>query len=321
MMMANVFSTFGQIPIDQFREQYNRSFKKDPSDTIPRGWRAGGLYNLNFNQAALSNWSAGGDNSSLSLSTLLSVYAFYKNGKRSSWDNTLDLAYGLVNATSLGTRKADDRIDLLSKYGYDLGKKFYFTGLFNFRTQFSKGYSYQDANTKVLTSDFAAPAYLVFSLGMDYKINDRLSMFLSPATARWVIVKNDSLANAGEFGVDSGHHSRLEFGAFTSIKYEHAFGNTTYKTRLDLFGNYLRDIGNVNMYWTNILAIKAFRFISVNISLDMIYDNDIKSVKKDGTSGGPALQLKEVMGIGLAYKFDNRKKLPKVPKADVYFPE
>jgi hypothetical protein len=170
----------GQIPIQEFREQYNRTFK-NPFDTIPNGWRLGGLYNLTVNQGALSNWSAGGDNSSISISTTLSTYALYKQGKH-AWDNTLDMAYGLVNTTSLGTRKSDDLIDLLSKYGYDLGKRYALAGLFNFRSQFSKGYSYLDENTKVLTSDFAAPAYMLFSLGMDQKVIPDLSVFLSPAS-------------------------------------------------------------------------------------------------------------------------------------------
>src|SRR5258708_22803217 len=104
----------------------NITVKKDPDDTTKMTWKTGGLYNLTFNQAALSNWSAGGDKSALSLSTLLSVYAFYTDGRR-SWDNSLDLAYGIVNTTSLGNRKSDDRIDLVSKYCYDLGKKWYLT--------------------------------------------------------------------------------------------------------------------------------------------------------------------------------------------------
>src|SRR5882757_11146632 len=137
---------------------------KDPNDTTKQTWKTGGIYNLNFNQAALSNWSAGGDKSALSLSTLLSLYAFYKDGRK-SWDNSLDLAYGIVNTTSLGTRKSDDRIDLVSKYGYDLGKKWYLTSLFNFRTQFAPGYNYPDTKTKVLTSTFLAPAYILLSLG------------------------------------------------------------------------------------------------------------------------------------------------------------
>src|SRR5258707_8128574 len=116
---------------------------KDPNDTTKQTWKTGGIYNLNFNQAALSNWSAGGDKSALSLSTLLSLYAFYADGKN-SWDNSLTLAYGFAQTTSLGGRKTDDRIDLVSKYGYDIGKKWYLSTLFNFRSQFTKGYNYPD---------------------------------------------------------------------------------------------------------------------------------------------------------------------------------
>src|ERR1700743_3058332 len=64
---------------------------KDPNDTTKMTWKTGGLLSLTFNQAALSNWSAGGDKSALSLNTLLSVYAFYADGRR-SWDNNLTLA-------------------------------------------------------------------------------------------------------------------------------------------------------------------------------------------------------------------------------------
>lgn len=313
--------TKAQISLQQLRDESDRSIKKDPADTLPRKWKTGGLYNLNFTQAALSNWSAGGDKSAISLSTLLSTYAFYKQGKN-SWDNTLDLAYGLVSTSSLGTRKSDDRIDLLSKYGYDIGKKMFLSGLFNFRTQFTKGFSYPDADTKVLTSNFLAPAYAIFSLGLDYKPdNNHFSLFASPATARWVIVNNDSLSRASAYGVDSGKRSRFEFGAFISTTYNTNISKSAnYKSRLDLFSNYLRRPQDISIYWTSILSVKVTRLISMNLSLDLIYDNDIKSVHDDGTPGGPALQLKEVMGIGLAYKFDNRKKvapkpvdLPKIP--------
>lgn len=286
---------------------------KDPNDTTKQTWKTGGLYNLNFNQAALSNWAAGGDKSALSLSTLLSLYAYYQDGRR-SWDNALNLAYGLTSTTSLGTRKTDDRIDLVSKYGYDVGKKWYLSGLFNFRSQFSKGYNYTDKNTKVLTSDAFAPAYFLLSLGMDYKPNDNFSVFLSPATARIVVVGNDSLAAVGAFGVDSGKHSRFELGAFASINYKANLSKTSvYTGRLDLFSNYLRNPQCIALYMTNILAVKVNRLISMNLSVTLIYDNDIKSVKGDGTVGGPALQLQEVMGIGLAYQFNNKKRIPEKP--------
>ncbi len=302
-----------QNEIRKLKDQSNIAVVKDPKDTIKMTWKTGGLYNLTFNQAALSNWSAGGDKSAISLSSLLSVYAYYANGKH-SWDNTLDLAYGFVNTTSLGTHKSDDRIDLVSKYGYDLGKKWYLSTLFNFRSQFAPGYNYPGNNTKVLTSDFLAPAYILLSLGMDYKPNDNFSVFLSPLTGREVIVRNDSLASVAAFGVDSGKNSRFELGAFVSVTYNANISKTTiYKTKLDLFSNYLHNPQDVSVYWTNIVAVKVTGVISMNLSLAMIYDNDIKSVKADGTAGGPAVQLQEVIGVGLAYKFDNRKRMVAKP--------
>lgn len=315
LTVGSISFSQAQNKIQQLRDDANKvTVVKDPNDTTKQTWKTGGLYNLNFNQAALSNWSAGGDNSALSLSTLLSVYAFYKDGKR-SWDNSLDLAYGFVNTTSLGTRKSDDRIDLVSKYGYDLGKKWYLSALLQFRSQFAPGYNYPDANTKVLTSDFLAPAYLLQSLGMDYKPNDNFSLFLSPITAREIIVRNDSLSAVGAFGVDSGKKSRFQLGAFVSLNYTANISKTAiYKTKLDLFSDYLQNPQNIAVNWTNILAVKVNRLISMNLTLNMIYDDNIKSVKSDGTAGGPKVQLQEVMGIGLAYKFDNRKRLPPPPK-------
>jgi hypothetical protein len=282
---------------------------KDPKDTTKLTWKTGGLYSLTFNQASLSNWSAGGDNSALSLATLLNLYAFYQDGRR-SWDNNLTLAYGLTNTTSLGNRKTDDRIDLTSKYGYDLGKKWYLSGLLDFRTQFAKGYNYPSADSKVLTSDILAPAYVLASLGMDYKPNDRFSLFLSPITFRELIVNNDSLAAQGAFGVDSGKKSRFEMGAYASVNYTANLSKTSvYTTRLDLFSNYLRNPQDITLYMTNILSVKVASVLSMNFSVTLIYDNDVKSIKSDGSYGGPALQLQEILGIGLAYKFDNRKRM------------
>jgi hypothetical protein len=290
---------------------------KDPKDTTKMTWKTGGLVSLTFNQAALSNWSAGGDKSALSLNSLVNLYAFYLDGRR-SWDNFLNVQYGIANTTSLGTRKTNDIFNLTSKYGYDLGKKWYLTGLFDFRTQFSPGYNYPDAKTRVMTSDFLAPAYLLASLGMDYKPTNNFSFFLSPVTMRELIVNNDSLASVAAFGVDSGKKSRFEFGAYASINYTTNVNKTktaVYTGRLDLFSDYLNHPQNIAVYMTNVLAVKVNSLISMNLALTLIYDDRIKSVKSDGTAGGPALQLQEVIGIGLTYKFAKKARNPKAPPA------
>lgn len=291
--------------VELLKSESSRTITKDPNDTIPRNWKTGGLYNITFNQAALSNWAAGGDNSSVSLNSMLNLYAFYLKGKN-SWDNTLNLAYGLVNTTSLGMRKSQDQIDFVSKYGYDLGKKFYLSTLLNVRSQFAPGYAYPGNNTSVLTSSFLSPGYIVLSEGIDYKPNDNFSVFLSPASARWVIVNNDSLSHVGAYGVDSGKHVKFQFGSYASIGYTANLSKTAvYKGRLDLYSNYLHNPQDISLYMTNILSVKVTRIVNISFSVTLIYDNDIKSVNGDGSAGGPKPQIQEVLGIGLAYKFDN----------------
>jgi hypothetical protein len=286
---------------------------KDPKDTTKMTWKTGGLLSLTFNQAALSNWSAGGDKSAISLNAIGNLYAFYLDGRR-SWDNFFNVQYGLANTTSLGTRKTNDLLDLTSKYGYDVGKKWYLTGLFDFRTQFAPGYNYPSADGRVLTSDFLAPAYLLLSLGMDYKPTDNFSLFMSPVTMREVIVNNDSLASVAAFGVDSGKKSRFEFGAYVTINYHTNLSSTAnYTGRLDLFSDYTRNPQDIAVYMTNVLNVKVTSLISMMLSLNLIYDNNILSVKDNGTKGGPALQLQETMGIGFAYKFAKKARKPIPP--------
>jgi hypothetical protein len=289
--------------VKELKEASEQAIKKDPNDTIPKVWKMGGLFNLVFNQAALSNWSAGGDASTLSLSTSLFAYAYYKKN-RHSWDNTINLAFGGLSTTSQGTRKSDDRIDILSKYGYELKKSWFLSTLFNARSQFAPGYSYPKDAASVLVSDFLSPAYIILSEGINYKPNDNFSVFLSPAAARWVIVNNDSLASVGAFGVDSGQHVKTEFGAYLSVSFIKKFSETaSYAGRLDLYSNYLHDPQDIDVNWTNLLAVKVAKLLSMTLSVNIVYDNDISTVNSDGTIGGPKMQLQEIFGIGLAYKF------------------
>ena len=286
--------------IKNLRKETEKSIKKDAEDTAHKTWKKGGLYSLNVSQGALSNWAAGGDNFSLSLNSVLSLFAFYKKDKR-SWDNTLDFNLGYLKTSSLGSRKNDDRIDIFSKYGYALNPKLSLAGLFNFRTQFFKGYTYKD-NIKKLASDFLSPAYVLAGVGLDFKPTKHLSIFLSPLTFRWVIVKDDSLSAQGQYGVDPGKHIKSEIGAFASVNYLKELNkNVTYKGRLDLFSNYKHNPGNIDLFMSNVLNVKLSKVLSVTWSLDMIYDDDVKLFGKNGRSA--ALQVKSLVGIGLLLKF------------------
>jgi hypothetical protein len=279
-----------------------KSIKTGLPDTVKNIWKTGGMYNLNVGQGSLSNWAAGGDDFSLTITSLLNLYGFYRKGKH-SWDNNLDVGLGYLKTTTLGSRKNDDRFDLLSKYGYALNRKLNISTLFDFRSQFFKGYTY-NGESKTFASDFLAPGYLVFSLGLDYKPTKHLSIFLSPITSRWVLVKNDSLASAGSYGVDSSKHSINQLGAFCTVNYAKDFSKyIAYKTRVDLFSNYKKNPQNIDFYMTNILAVKLAKFFSINWNVDMIYDDNAKLFGKNKMS--PALQLKSIIGVGLLIRFSS----------------
>ena len=153
--------------VKALQAESGKKIKKDPADTSKNNWKKGGFYSLNISQGSLNNWAAGGDNFSLSINSLLSLYAFHKNGKH-SWDNTFDFNLGYVKTTSLGSRKNDDRFDLLSKYGYAVTSHLNLAGLLNLRSQFFKGFIFP-GNVKTFSSNFLAPGYLLVSPGLDYK--------------------------------------------------------------------------------------------------------------------------------------------------------
>ncbi|MBE2230341.1 MAG: DUF3078 domain-containing protein [Chitinophagaceae bacterium] len=276
-----------------------RAIKKE-ADTSKKAWRRGGVYGINVSQGSLSNWAAGGDNFSLSVNSLLSLYAFYKKDKH-SWDNTFDFNIGYVNTTSLGGRKNDDRFDFLSKYGHALNPKLNVSALFNLRSQLFKGYTYP-GNIKTFSSAFMAPGYILTSLGMDYKPAKNFSIFLSPVTARWVIVRDTSLSNKGLYGVTPGKKSNLEFGAFATVNYMKEINkHVTYKSRIDLFSNYRHNPQNIDIFMSNILNAKLGKTLSVSWSLDFIYDDDVRLFGKNQRSA--ALQVKSLVGIGFLFKF------------------
>jgi hypothetical protein len=283
------------------QNQASQTIKKDSLDTLNKVWKTGGLYSLTVSQGTLSNWAAGGDDFTLTINTLLSLFAFYKKNKH-NWDNTLDFGYGLVRTTSSGSRKSDDRIDLLSKYGYSVSSNWRLASVFNFRTQGFDGFSYGEGDTKTLTSTFMSPAYVLLSIGMDYKPSESFSVFMSPITSRWVIVKDDSLSKQGLYGVPAGEHSSNEIGAFvTSTFFKEIGKNVSYKGRLDLFSNYKHNPQNIDVNMTNILLVKLWKSISISWSVDIIYDDDVRLFGENGTSA--ATQFKSLVGVGLALRF------------------
>jgi hypothetical protein len=287
---------------------------KTAADSTGKVWTKGGTIQLNMSQVSLTNWAAGGF-SSVSGIGQFNAFANRKKG-RYAWDNSVALAYGLLAQDGQDAVKTDDRIELNSKLGYELKKAWYLAALAQFKTQFTEG---KDAATGAKISDLMAPGYLILGLGADYKPNDHFSAFLSPATAKFTFVGDQTLADAGAFGVDpatydtlgnkltSGANSLFEFGGYVKLMYTHDLAtNINFLTRADFFSNYLKNPQNIDVNWETLFTFKVNSWFAATLSTMLIYDDDTQIMKPwEGTQQqyvGKGTQFKETIGLGVILK-------------------
>jgi len=302
-------------------------------DTV--AWVYNGNLVFGINQGILHNWAAGGELASLTVNSQFNG-SLTRYNNRSLWTNNLDAAYGLFYAYSntFVPRKTDDRIDFTSKYGYKLSDSadFYITGLFNAKSQFTKGYSYDVPDWDTFsTSNFLSPLYLTFAPGIEYRKGSQISVFVSPAAARFTFVSDyyTSRDPKGAYGVENGKTMRFELGAYLTARYVKEFNKSiSFRSRLDLYCNYLakdqivagqvvkRDNpGNIEIMLDNFIAFKFYKYFSLNIGVVAIYDNDVpysrfyedangvEVAKNEPMSGLGWWQVKQVMSLGFNYKF------------------
>ncbi len=270
-------------------------------------WTRQGVAAATLSQVSLSNWSAGGEGS-VAYNLMFNYDADYKNGKH-LWDNRLELAYGMIWSQSKGSQKNNDRIFLTSMYGYEIGHNWYFSALGTFQTQFANGFDYS-LNPKHKISRFMAPGYLSVGLGFTWKPRDWFSATFSPLTWRGTFVLDDDLfwdangAPISAFGVKHGKHFLNELGANIRLEVKHDIThNINLYSRLDLFSNYLHKPQNIDVQWDIVLSASLTRWLSANLTLNMVYDDDVKFPRKDGSMGGSRFQIREIFGLGLQTSF------------------
>lgn len=250
------------------------------------GWAKGGVVNMNFSQAAFSTkWPSGGTNS-MTVASLVSVFANFSDGAN-VWDNNLDLGYGFSKLGSADLVKSDDKIDLTSKYGREAYKAWYYAALFNFKSQMTPT---EVAGVKV--SEFLSPGAMLFAVGMDYKPSDMLTAFISPVTYKADMVMNDDFIPNDLNGDPLRDNVESQIGGYMRVLYKQPImENINFESKLEAFSNYDNDPQNLYITWDNLLTMKVNQYVNANISFNMI------------NQPGMEVVYKEVLGIGLSYKF------------------
>lgn len=288
-------------------------FKKDTSY-----WKYNSTFGVNGSQTSFVNWAAGGRNN---ISALAFVnFSLKYQQKKIKWMNDVKLALGglkFIDSTGMkqGMQKTDDKIDLATTFGYEFKKNWFYTVVGGFKTQSLNGFNFP--NDSVIVSKFMAPGYLNFALGIEYSLKKSVLVFISPLAAKFTFVKDETLANAGAFGVrkaefdnlgnliKKGETSRKEMGSYFKFNYnKEILEHVELKSRLELFSSYLNNPQNIDVNAEVIFVFKINKWLMSSLQWNVIYDDDIHIRDTSGKTG-PRTQFKSLLGLGISYQLKN----------------
>jgi hypothetical protein len=191
-------------------------------------------------------------------------------------------------------------MNISTNYGRKFSKSWYFSAGVGLQSQFYKGY--EDGNNPAAKkiSNFMAPGYLNLGMGITYRPNDNLTVTMRPINARWTFVLDKDLQFAGSYGLkNDGDTSLLQFGFLGTALYKvKLMENINITNTASVFSNYLDHPERLVLAYGAVVNFKVNKFISSNITLDLLYDHN--QIQKT--------QLKQTLGIGFAYTLNNGVK-------------
>ncbi len=280
---------------------------------IPPKWKVGVGVGLDFSQLLQINPRQGAGQNRIGGGIALNLFGNYTD-KRFSWDNSLTYQFGIQRFGSgviaqgnetqrIPFEKAIDELRLNSTAGYRTGEnsKWFYAGDLFFMTSLTPtylgneeypGFFLTDVTGEGrLQSKFFNPATLNLSLGMDYKPNEKFSIYYSPIGVKFIFVPDDNIAALGIHGnpvegepdPDTGLYPEFEnsfkgLGQTLRLKYANTFLNARliFTSNLRLFSNYLENPQNIDVDWNNELGFKILEGLTATLTTNIFYDDDVE---------------------------------------------
>ncbi|AEH00137.1 DUF3078 domain-containing protein [Lacinutrix sp. 5H-3-7-4] len=299
-------------------QEINQDSVVKVQDTVK--WLQENKAGLDINEVTFVNWSAGGSNSISALLNLQSSLRYKRDNL--IWKSVARTRYGVNKQENQKLRKTEDELELSSTIGYrkDTLTNWYYSGKFNFRTQFSNGYNYPDRANPI--SRFMAPGYMFLGVGVEYGKNiEKLAFYFSPLTYKGTYVLDQNLADTGAFGVDAalydeegnrikkGENVRTEMGVLVTNNYEtELFENIHIRNQLSFYTDYINSFGNVDVDWEVVFDFKVNDYVKATLGSHLKYDDDIKTlvetnVEDEFEEKGAKVQWKQALGVGVIMAF------------------
>jgi len=279
------------------------SFAQSSKDTIVKNdtariWKIKSLTTLTIAQTTYKYWAQGGENSLTAIANTKFIARF--NKKNHHWDNIFEAVYGITQQGEKKLIKTDDKFEFTTNYAFRASDSWNYNMLINLKSQFMPGFKYPNDSTVV--SDFFSPAYLITSVGLEFKRKSYYLVF-SVLTGKTTFVTHTSLSDAGAYGVDKGKKMKAVVGSFVKFNFrKEVIPNVELNSKLELFSEYLNRPQYIDVNWEVVLKMKINKFMSAIINTNLIFDDDTKVVIKDANgiviSSIAKVQFKETFGLG-----------------------
>jgi Protein of unknown function (DUF3078) len=266
---------------------------------LPNGWKKSIDVLFGAVWTNTDNWVGATDKYNIS-GTLNAIAKADRKQGNALWLNELRWVYGANMAPSTfdKARKAQDQLMLSSMYAPQIKPKWFYGVKFNLNTQLMPSYIYDNNGNQIYqSSGFMAPGIIRLGVGILYRPNPNFKVYFSPLTAN-ITTKFGSIfkPRSGEpgFGVDAGKTFRIGLGAMLSAEYGTTlFNKVGYKTRLDVFTDYVREPFVKNdIDWLNSFNFNLTKQIAVGAVFNVRHYPFI----------APATQYMHTVGISGAFK-------------------
>lgn len=293
--------------------------QEEVSAPKPNYWTSSVQFNLGYNMTNLSNWAAGGYNTT-TLTTNLDAQANYAKDL-SSWNNRLQLDYGFLysNEKENILQKSNDRIYFESKWAYKTasGSKFNYTASFNFRSQFTdtpdKYIQGEDGKWKenAIKSGFLSPAYTDIAFGIQWKPSDWFDVNFAPVTGGLTICTQDNLRSSYGMKLKSDgvtYNSVLfQFGAQLKTNFKFTINDAfSFETQAVVFTDYLNE-PYFRFNWDNAVNWQLSKYLKFSLKTWLISDPNVTitddvtgEVKKRG------VQFKDFLAFNFTYTLSSK---------------
>jgi hypothetical protein len=251
---------------------------------------------LQFSQNYISkNWYQGG-NDNMAILGIINGRFNYNDKKNIQWDNFVEWRLGFNSVDGDTTRflnTNDDIVRANSKLGIKAGGNWFYSTNMDFSTHLFN--SYRGINSTQMRATFLTPVRFNLAVGMDYKYQNKLSLFIAPVSYRFIYANDTTNINQRSFGIERGEKVLSQIGS--SFRIQNTI-NPSRDVRIDSKFSFYTNYEKVEIDWEIVGNFTVNRFLTTRLMLNPRYDNTVILPNKEKAR----IQFKQLLTFGLSYR-------------------